>query len=78
MTAICPATYERPGGRDRGDRIVRCHLPPGHPYEHEEDGTDVTWDDDAAGCDDCPPDCRSCPKDRSVCDCYEHPSEEER
>jgi hypothetical protein len=41
----CTAEYERPGGRQRGDRIVRCHLQAGHPGEHEEDGTDVTWID---------------------------------
>lgn len=40
---ICPARYERPGGRERGDRIVKCHLPAGHPGEHEEVDTEVTW-----------------------------------
>lgn len=25
--------------------MVSCHLPAGHPGEHEEDGTDVTWTD---------------------------------
>lgn len=41
----CTAQYERPGGRQPGDRIVRCHLQAGHPGEHEEDGTEVTWQD---------------------------------
>jgi hypothetical protein len=39
----CPARYEREGGRDPGDRIVECHLEAGHPGEHEEEGTEVTW-----------------------------------
>lgn len=42
-TRRCRVEYERPGGREHGDRIVRCHLPAGHPGEHEEDGTEVTW-----------------------------------
>jgi hypothetical protein len=48
VIARCPATYERDAGREPGDRIVECHLQAGHPGEHEEDGTDVTWinDDD--------------------------------
>jgi hypothetical protein len=48
MTARCPATYERTGGRAPGDRVVECHLQAGHPGDHEEDGTDVTWVDDDA------------------------------
>jgi len=39
----CGSEYTRPGGRERGDRIVRCHLAPGHPGEHEEADTEVTW-----------------------------------
>jgi hypothetical protein len=42
----CPARYEREGGRDPGDRIVKCHLEAGHPGEHEEEGTEVTWPQD--------------------------------
>lgn len=42
-TARCHAEYERHGGRRPGDRIIRCHLPAGHPGEHEEDDTEVTW-----------------------------------
>jgi hypothetical protein len=41
----CRSEYERPGGRNRGDRIVRCHLPDGHPGEHEEADTEATWTD---------------------------------
>jgi hypothetical protein len=41
----CPARWERPGGRQRGDRLVACHLQSGHEGEHEEEGTDVTWTD---------------------------------
>ena len=44
-TTRCESTCERPGDL-RGDyRVVSCHLPAGHPGEHEEDGTDVTWTD---------------------------------
>ncbi len=46
MTTHCPATYERPAGRERGDRLVECHLQAGHSGEHKEDGTDVTWIND--------------------------------
>lgn len=42
----CPARYERPGGREPGDRIVACHLQAGHPGEHEEADTEVTWEND--------------------------------
>jgi len=39
----CGSEYTRPGGRERGDRIIRCHLAHGHPGEHEEADTEVTW-----------------------------------
>jgi hypothetical protein len=39
----CPARYERAGGREPGDRIVACHLEAGHPGDHEEADTEVTW-----------------------------------
>jgi hypothetical protein len=39
----CTARYERPGGRESGDRIVACHRPAGHPGDHEEADTGVTW-----------------------------------
>lgn len=41
--AWCNATYEREGGRQPGDRLVVCALPAGHPGEHEEADTEVTW-----------------------------------
>jgi hypothetical protein len=40
---VCLARYERPGGRERGDRIVRCHLSADHSGEHEEADTEVKW-----------------------------------
>lgn len=39
----CPEEYTRLGGRQPGDRIIRCHLPAGHPGEHEEAETEVRW-----------------------------------
>lgn len=39
----CESEYKRPGGRQRGDRIVRCHLERGHSGHHEEADTEVTW-----------------------------------
>lgn len=48
----CPARYERPGGREPGDRIVACHLQAGHSGEHEEADTEVTWVDDVGRCGD--------------------------
>ena len=39
----CRSEYIRRGGAEPGDRIVRCHLPAGHPGEHEEAETEVTW-----------------------------------
>lgn len=44
---VCPAEYTRTGGRQRGDRIIRCHLPYGHGGEHEEADTECTWLDAA-------------------------------
>jgi hypothetical protein len=41
----CRAQYRPPGGHQRGDRIVDCHLPNGHPGEHEEADTETTWTD---------------------------------
>lgn len=45
--ARCPARYEREGGRLPEDRLVHCHLEAGHPGEHEEADTEVTWLNDA-------------------------------
>jgi hypothetical protein len=45
----CPARYEREGGALPGDRIVECHLEAGHPGEHEEADTEVTWVNDEEG-----------------------------
>lgn len=39
----CTAQYERPGGREPDDRVVRCHLQAGHPGPHEEADTEITW-----------------------------------
>lgn len=39
----CGAEYIRPGGRQRGDRIVRCDLPAGHTGAHEEIDTGSLW-----------------------------------
>jgi hypothetical protein len=39
----CPDQYERAGGRERGDRIVHCHLSVGHRGPHIELDTDSTW-----------------------------------
>lgn len=45
LMAECRAEYERKGGRQSGDRIVRCCLPDDHyPYIcHEEADTGVRW-----------------------------------
>jgi hypothetical protein len=40
---ICAAEYQRPGGRQHGDRIVRCDLLTGHDGDHEETATGSTW-----------------------------------
>lgn len=40
---VCRAEYIRPGGRQRGDRIVRCGLPAGVHEVHEEVDTEVRW-----------------------------------
>lgn len=39
----CGYEYIRPGGRQRGDRIVKCGLWASHDGPHEEDGTGNTW-----------------------------------
>lgn len=41
----CPAQYQRPGGRELGDRIVECHLVDCHAGDHEEAGTGFAWSD---------------------------------
>jgi hypothetical protein len=41
--ALCRAQYPTPRGVAPGARIVRCGLPAGHPGEHEEAETEVTW-----------------------------------
>jgi excisionase family DNA binding protein len=43
---VCGAEYTRPGGRQPGDRIVRCDLPAAHlhwPRDHCETATGSTW-----------------------------------
>src|SRR5688500_4733613 len=49
----CSATYPSKS-RDPNTRIVHCHLEAGHPGEHEEEGTEVTWLPDE-------------PRDRGIC-----------
>ena len=39
----CRAEYERPGGREHGDRIVRCGKVLGHRGDHEEADGGATW-----------------------------------
>jgi len=39
----CGVEYTRPGGRQPGDRIVRCDLTRGHDGDHEETDTGSTW-----------------------------------
>lgn len=41
-SAIYPSTNTMPN-----TRIVHCHLEAGHPGEHEEEGTEATWLNDA-------------------------------
>src|SRR6185369_10383264 len=42
--ATCGAEYARPGGRQRGDRIVRCDRPEHVAWEsHQEGETGVEW-----------------------------------
>jgi len=48
-SAPCRAEYQRPGGRQHGDRIVRCHLLAGHSGEHMEANTGATWTDPSTG-----------------------------
>jgi hypothetical protein len=43
MSTRCPVEYVRPGGRQPGDRIVKCQRSPGHVGPHEEAETGVTW-----------------------------------
>lgn len=41
---LCGARYERPGGAERGDRIVRCSLPADHrDQNHQEEDTGAAW-----------------------------------
>lgn len=41
---LCGARYERPGGDERGDRIVRCNRGAGHaPEDHVEIATGNRW-----------------------------------
>lgn len=44
----CRAEYERPGGREHGDRIVRCGKVLGHLGDHEEVDGGATWPREAA------------------------------
>lgn len=44
----CHDEYERPGGRDRGDRIVRCGKVLDHLGDHEEVDGGATWPREAA------------------------------
>lgn len=41
--ARCPATYPRSASTPPNTRSVHCHLEAGHPGEHEEADTEVTW-----------------------------------
>lgn len=41
--SACDIEYPRPGGRQRGDRIVRCDLPRGHHGDHCETDTGSMW-----------------------------------
>jgi hypothetical protein len=45
MSKTCGERYERPGGAEPGDRIVRCGLPAGHVSdvhaELDEDGAEI-------------------------------------
>lgn len=48
MTTRCTAQYQRPGGREPGDRAVDCHLPAGHLGAHQEADTEFAWNDPPA------------------------------
>lgn len=48
MTIRCTSQYERPGGREQGDRVVECHLSAGHSGRHAEVGTGISWSDAVA------------------------------
>lgn len=39
----CHVEYRRPGGRQPGDRIVRCQLAKWHEGDHEEIDSASTW-----------------------------------
>ena len=39
----CGAQYTRPGGRQRGDRLVVCDRPAEHEDAHMETATETTW-----------------------------------
>jgi hypothetical protein len=40
---VCHDEYHRPGGRQPGDRIVRCDLDLDHDCDHEETASGSTW-----------------------------------
>lgn len=40
---VCGAEYVRAGGRQPGDRTVRCDLPAGHDGGHEDTDTGSMW-----------------------------------
>lgn len=40
---ICGHRYERPGGRQHGDRMVTCDRPRNHDGDHLESAIEVTW-----------------------------------
>jgi hypothetical protein len=40
---LCGHEYTRPGGRQHGDRILRCDVPQGHVGPHMEIETESTW-----------------------------------
>jgi hypothetical protein len=42
-TDPCSNRYQRPGGAQRGDRIVKCSLPACHLGDHEEEPGGNTW-----------------------------------
>lgn len=41
---LCDAKYERPGGREHGDRIVRCGRANGHDGLHREFDDAPEWE----------------------------------
>lgn len=44
--ARCRAQYPRPANVPPNTRLIHCGLQAGHPGEHEEDDTEVTWTPD--------------------------------